>query len=143
MKNTTLAILMILFFPVIALAQPNPADPSTTAFTWYTSVAGVVAATMLGVSILKRALGEVSGLNSIPTWVYAVVISAILTFLTVKVWGTLPGQLWQTMTQSVIMAGAASGFYEWINKSGSTSLATSARKARGAKVRKFDPPALG
>jgi hypothetical protein len=81
---------------------------------WYTSVAGVVAATILAVTILKRAFGNVPYVNTVPTWMYAVTISGILTTLTNYVWHTLPGDLWQNMMQAVMMAGTASGFYEWL-----------------------------
>lgn len=81
---------------------------------WYTSVAGVVAATMLAVTILKRALGNVPYANTVPTWIYAVAVSGGLTYLTNAVWHTLPGTLWQNMMQAVGMAAAASGFYEWL-----------------------------
>lgn len=128
-RLTLLVLLMLTAFPAMALAQPQPVDPSTSPFEWYSSVTGVVAATILGVSILKRALANVNGLNGVPTWLYAVVMSAVLTFLTNRVWGTLPGELWQLMVQVVMMAAAASGFYEWLNNSTTTSLKSSARKA--------------
>lgn len=97
-------------------------------FTWYTSVVGIVAATMLLVSIVKRAFGNVAYANTVPTWVYAVGISGLLTFLTNRVWATLPGDLWQNLMQAVMMAGTASGFYEWL-KSPSAPLAASAISA--------------
>lgn len=100
--------------PATLFAQPTATEP-TTPLQWYSTVAGVVAATLLGVSILKRALGNVSGINQVPTWMFAVAVSALLTFLTNRVWKTLPGELWQLMMQSVFMAAAASGFYEWLN----------------------------
>jgi hypothetical protein len=95
---------------------------------WYTSIAGIVAATMLGVSVLKRAFGNVAYLNTVPTWVYAVVISGVLTFLTNRIWATLPGELMPLLMQAVISAGTASGFYEWL-KAPATPLAESAIKA--------------
>lgn len=81
---------------------------------WYTSVTGIVAATIFLVSMLKRALGNVPYANTVPTWLYAVAISSVLTALTNYVWHTLPGNLWQNMMQAVMMAGNASGFYEWL-----------------------------
>jgi hypothetical protein len=95
---------------------------------WYTSVTGVVAATILAVTILKRALGNVPYANTVPTWLYAVAISAGLTALTNYVWHTLPGNLWQNMMQAVMMAGTASGFYEWV-QSPDKPLAASAMSA--------------
>jgi hypothetical protein len=73
---------------------------------WYTSVVGVVGVTAIGVTILKRLLGNVPYVNTLPTWCYAVLVSAGLVTLTNLVWHTLPGELWQNMLQ-------ASGFYEW------------------------------
>jgi hypothetical protein len=96
--------------------------------TWYTSVAGVVMVTILAVSVLKRAFGNVAYVNTVPTWLYAVAISAGLTALTNYVWHTLPGNLWQNMMQAVMMAGSASGFYEWLNAPGKP-LASSAISA--------------
>lgn len=93
--------------------------------SWYTSVAGIVVATSLGVGVLKRALGNVPYANTIPTWIYAVAVSALLTFLTNQVWGTLPGDLWQNIMQATGMAAMASGFYEWY-QAPSKPLATSA-----------------
>ncbi len=81
---------------------------------WYTSVAGVVMATIFLVTVLKRLLGNVPYANTVPTWLYAVAVSATLTALTNYVWHTLPGDLWQNMMQAVFMAGSASGFYEWM-----------------------------
>lgn len=129
MRDRFVIVVFVLAMCAIVSAQgPTPADPSTTPQQWYGSTAGIIAATAIGVSVLKRALANVKGLNSVPTWMYAVATSAVLTFLTVKVWGTLPGQLWQTMSQIAIAAGASSGFYEWLNNP-ATSLAASAVSA--------------
>ncbi len=129
MAKFSLAVLVMLIsiLAVPLFAQPETPEP-TSPLQWYTSVAGVVAATMLGVSVMKRALGNVTYFNAVPTWIYAVVISGILTFITVNVWRTLPGDLWQTMLQAVIMAATASGFYEWLNN-GTKPLAASAVSA--------------
>ena len=85
---------------------------------WYTSIVGIVAATALIVTVLKRLLGNVAYANTVPTWIYAVIVSAGLTYLTNAVWHTLPGELWQTMMQAVGLAAMASGFYEWLNNAG-------------------------
>ena len=82
---------------------------------WYTSVAGIVAATILLVGVLKRAFGNVAYVNTVPTWMYAVGISASMTALANYIWHTLPGNFWQNLMQAVMMAGSASGFYEWYN----------------------------
>jgi hypothetical protein len=105
---------------------------------WYTSVAGVVAATIVSVTILKRALGNVAYVNTVPTWMYAVLISGGLTALTNVVWHTLPGNLWQNMMQAVMMAGTASGFYEWL-QTPTKPLAASAMSA-GVRVEPKNTP---
>jgi len=87
-------------------------------FNWYTSVTGVVAVTIGAVTLLKRAFGNVPYVNTVPTWVYAVVISAGLTGVTNYLWHTLPGDLWQNVMQAVMMAASASGFYEWLKEPG-------------------------
>jgi hypothetical protein len=110
------------------LALQTAADPSTTAGQWYGTQAGIIGATALAVSALKRAIGNVAYLNAIPTWVYAVTVASVLTFLSVHVWGTMPGNLWQLVSQSALSAGASSGFYEWVNRP-TASLASSALKA--------------
>ena len=102
--------------------------PPELTIGWYSSVTGVVAATIFGVAILKRAIGGVSYLNTVPTWLYAVSLASGLIFVTNRIWGTLPGDLWQNMWQAVTSAGMASGFYEWLNRP-TSSLAASAVKA--------------
>lgn len=106
---------------------------------WYGTQAGLIAATAVIVSVLKRAIGNVAYLNTIPTWLYAVTVAAVLTFLAVHVWHTLPGDLWSLMSQSVLAAGASSGFYEWVNRP-TASLALSAVKA-GVPVDPVNVPA--
>lgn len=114
-RLSVLVFLLLITSTAVMFAQggPEAADPSTTAFQWYTSVGGVGGATIVLVQILKRALGETSYFNKVPVWAYAVTISAMLTVLCVKVFGTLPGSLGQLVTQTVINAAIATGFYEW------------------------------
>jgi hypothetical protein len=111
------------------LAAQTTADPGTTPTQWYGTQAGIIGATGIVVSVLKRILGNVSYANALPTWLYAVVVSAALTYLSVRVWGTMPGDLWPLVSQSVLSAGASSGFYEWLTAHPTTSLAASAAKA--------------
>lgn len=106
---------------------------------WYTSVVGVVGATIFLVTVLKRLLGNVAYVNTVPTWIYAVAISAGLTGLTNAVWHTLPGSLLQNMMQAVMMAGSASGFYEWL-QAFDKPLASSAMSA-GVEVERKNTPA--
>lgn len=125
-----LATMSLCLFAVSVYAQggPEPADPGTTPFAWYSSIAGIVVATTFVVSLLKRVLGGVTTLNQIPTWVYAVVVSFGLTYLCVYVFGTLPGQFWQLAWQAVYNAAIASGIYEWVARP-TTTLQESALKA--------------
>jgi len=122
---------------MFALMQPDTPLP-IPASNWYTSVAGIVAATIFVVSILKRALGNLRGFNAVPTWLYACVISGTATYLCVAVWKTMPGPLWQLVIQAVFMAAAASGFYEWYNN-GNKTLAASAKSAGVRVEAKNDP----
>lgn len=101
---------------ITAFAQggPEPVDPTTSPFEWYTSVGGVGVATLFVVQLIKRVLGNVDGLQAVPIWVYAVVTSGILTFFCVKVLGTLPGNVWQLAWQAIYNAAIATGIYEWV-----------------------------
>jgi hypothetical protein len=105
--------LFAIAFP--AFAQPDPADPSTTPTEWYTSIAGVVGATVLLVSGAKRVFGNMPFMATIPTWLYAVVIALGLTYVASQVLGTLPGVFWQLAWQSAQNAAIATGVYEWFN----------------------------
>jgi hypothetical protein len=116
----------------LQLITPAAADPATTPTQWYGTQAGIVTATAIGVSILKRLLGNVPYVNTLPTWLYAVLVAGALTFLSVRVWGTMPGDLWALVSQSVLSAGASSGFYEWLTTHPTTSLARSAIAANVA-----------
>lgn len=99
---------------------------------WYSTQLGIIAATGIVVSILKRLLGNVRVANAVPTWAYAVAVAGILTWLAVAVWHTLPGALWPLISQAAVSAGASSGFYEWLTVHPTTSLASSAMSANVA-----------
>jgi hypothetical protein len=122
----SLIIVAVLVMGVVASAQTPEAVP---VIAWYGTQAGIIGATAIGVSILKRLLGNLAYANSLPTWLYAVGVAGVLTYLSVRVWHTMPGNLWPMVSQSVLSAGASSGFYEWITAHPTTSLATSAVKA--------------
>lgn len=126
----TILTFVFIALPSIAFAQPGPTPDAgpTSPFEWYTSVAGVVAATAVLVQILKRMLANVPYANTLPVWAYSVFVSALLTYLCVNIFGTLPGPLGQAMMQAVIMAAAASGIYEWL-RDGSKPLAQAAYSA--------------
>jgi hypothetical protein len=132
-----LVLVSLLLLSASLVAQvgiPTPEPGPTSPFEWYTSSTGIILATGLGVTVLKRLLGNVAKLNAVPTWIYAIVLSGALTFLANRVWGTLPGELWPLLAQIVLQAAAASGFYEWLNN-GSKSLAMSAIAAKVSVAR--------
>lgn len=95
---------------------------------WYTSVAGIVAAAILIINILKRALVNVPAINKIPTWFMVVIVAFVLTYLANMVWHTLPGDNWlQLVMQSVLTAAVASGFWEWMGEATTTLRQTAIR----------------
>lgn len=122
MKRLLLIVVLVLVAAPL-FAQPVAEEP-TTPNQWYGSVAGIVVATGLAVSILKRALAKVPAFNQVPLWLYAVVISSGLTYLTNQVFHTMPGDLWQLLMQSVSMAATASGFYSWLTSSDEGAVAS-------------------
>lgn len=121
MNRHSLALLILFVFLLTeaVLAQGDPSPGSPESWKWYTSVGGIGAATVLIVGVLKRLVGNVAWLMDVPTWVYAVVVSAGLTYLANVVWSTLPGDTWDLMMQAVIIAAGASGFRSWYQTGGS------------------------
>jgi hypothetical protein len=117
------------WFMLTALSSAQVIAPDATPTQWYGTQAGIIGATGIAVSIIKRLLGNVRYANAVPTWTYAVVVAFGLTFLSIRVWGTMTGSLWPMISQSVLSAGATSGFYEWLTSHPTTSLAASADKA--------------
>lgn len=109
-------LLVIMFFGVAFSATlfAQELAPVADPLAWFTSVTGVVAGTAFIVAILKRALANVSGLNAVPTWVYAVAVAFGLTLVGGFITKTLPGSVWQNAAQAVIWAASASGIYEWV-----------------------------
>jgi hypothetical protein len=99
---------------------------------WYSSIAGIVALTIILVEIAKRSLGGVPWLSHVPTWLYAVLISAGLTAIT-HVWlGTLHGTDLDLFSQAIGSAAIASGIKEWVgNINKPLSASTAARTQRG------------
>lgn len=112
MRRVGLLLAFVFCFAVAVSAQPVSEEP-TTVMQWYSSLTGIVAATILAVGILKRLLAKVPVANQVPLWVYSIVVSSVLIYLTNRVWQTLPGELWPLLTQAVMTAATASGFYEW------------------------------
>lgn len=105
-----------------------------------TSISGIVALTIGLVAIVKRLFGNIAVMNALPTWVYAVVISFLLTVVASSVLHTLPGVWYQLAWQAVIAAAGASGFYEWFKAENvAKPLAVSAKSA-GVKVKPANMP---
>jgi len=101
-------------------------------FNWYSSIAGIVALTIILVEVVKRSLGNVVWLSQVPTWLYAVLISAGLTAIT-HIWlGTLQGTDLDLFSQAVGSAAIASGIKEWVgNINKPLAASTAARTQRG------------
>ena len=99
---------------------------------WYSSIAGIVAFTIILVEIAKRSLGSVPWLSQVPTWFYAVLISAGLTAIT-HIWlGTLQGTDIELFSQAIDSAAIASGIKEWAgNLNKPLAASTAARTPRG------------
>jgi hypothetical protein len=127
MKTLLLALLMMVVFPALGFAQ-DISDAPTPNNPWYATTAGIAAATGVGVSLLKRLLGNVDGAKAIPTWLYAVMVSMALTAFAYYVLHTLEGEPLKLLWNSIVSASVASGFYEWLNNS-TKPLSASARSA--------------
>jgi hypothetical protein len=101
-------------------------------FDWYSSIAGIVALTIVLVEVVKRSLGSVAWLSQVPTWIYAVLISAGLTAVTHVWFGTLQGDDLALFSQAIGSAAIASGIKEWVgNINKPLSASTAARTQRG------------
>ena len=99
---------------------------------WYSSIAGVVALTIILVEVIKRSLGNIPWLSRIPTWAYAVVVSAALTATTHIWFGTLQGNDLELFSQAIGSAAIASGIKEWVsNINKPLAASTAARTQRG------------
>jgi len=86
--------------------------------TWYYStMAGIIATTLLGVEVLKRALGNVSVVMAVPTWIYSVILATGLTAVS-KFYGLLQdeGNMLTLVLQAVMLAASASGFWTWLRQ---------------------------
>jgi hypothetical protein len=105
---------------------------------WYSSVAGVVAATIAIVQMLKSTMPRVEYLNLVPTWTYVVTVAALLTWFSHDVLGTLHGEnLVQLITEAVTAALVASGAVEmWRTKT--KPIADSNGRADSRFMRDFD-----
>ena len=101
-------------------------------FNWYSSIVGIVTFTIVLVEVIKRGLGNVPFLAHIPTWLYATLVSAALTFITHVWFGTLQGNDLELFSQAIGSAAIASGIKEWIsNVNKPLSASAAARTQRG------------
>jgi hypothetical protein len=81
------------------------------------SVGGIVAATMIAVEILKRAIGNRPWFRVVPTWVYAVVVATVLTVGSVQFGLMLDAGVWYVLVAKAIgLAATASGFWTWLRE---------------------------
>ncbi|MGE3276708.1 MAG: hypothetical protein AB7O67_16475 [Vicinamibacterales bacterium] len=80
----------------------------------FSTVAGIVAATMAILQALKPGLAGWPGLNKIPVWVYAVLVACGLTWAAHDVFHLLEGELRPLLADAFWKAAAASGVLEWI-----------------------------
>ena len=79
-----------------------------------TSIAGIVVATIAIVQAIKGTLGNARFFRAIPIWFYVAAVAGGLTFLANRIMGSLAGDFWQLLGQSILNALAATGTYEWV-----------------------------
>ena len=118
MKLLFTALLTLMGFPVIALAQAEgvPPETITVPFSELSTISGVVAATLIVVEVIKRSTVKVPYIQSLPVWVIAVAVSIALTVLANQVFDTLEGDTWALAWSAALSAAAASGFHTWLRK---------------------------
>lgn len=101
-------------FPADTLPPIDPAQ--------LTSTAGVIATTMIVVSILKKLLGDTPMFKKVPVFVYVAVVAVTLTFVANQLTHTLPGDLKTVLWESFKAALAASGLFTIVKGEGLKSL---------------------
>lgn len=92
-------------------------DPNvviTNPMNYLMSVGGIVALTIGIVHIIKRDLGRVRYLQDVPTWVYAMLVSAGLTYTAHALLRTIEGDLTALIVQAALQALMASGAIETV-----------------------------
>lgn len=79
------------------------------------SFVGIIAATMVAVEVLKKAVGNRAWFRAVPTWAYACAVSAALTAGAYYL-GILdePGAWYEVVLKAVGLAATASGFWTWL-----------------------------
>lgn len=114
------------------MSDPILLDPTQA----LTSVVGIVALTIAIVHIIKRDLGDTPYLARVPSWIYAMAVSAGLTWLSHAVFHKIEGELAPLLGQTVIQALLAAGAIDtWKNRAkpiAETSVAQWAREQRSA-----------
>ncbi|MDB5297220.1 MAG: hypothetical protein JWO31_3203, partial [Phycisphaerales bacterium] len=85
--------------------------PQTVDLGSLTTIAGVVAATIALMSVLKPGLAAAPGLSRVPGWVYTVLVAGGLTYVGNRVLGTLAGDLLALTCQVVVNALLSIGTY--------------------------------
>jgi hypothetical protein len=102
-----------------------------------TSVLGIVTLTIAIVHIIKRDLCDTPYFARVPTWIYAMAVSAVLTYLSHAILHTIEGELAELLTQAVIQALLAAGALDtWRNRTkpiADTSVAERARQDRARR----------
>jgi uncharacterized membrane protein YfcA len=126
-------VLCALIGSVVMFAQPETPEPVPPS-NWYASVTGIIAFTIAITSGIKRVLANVKALNAVPTWVYVIVISEVLTFTCVQFFHTMPGPVVQALYQALILAASASGAYEWFFNGNVTKPLAATALSAGVKV---------
>ncbi len=108
-------------------------DPAL--FGDFTTIGGIVAFTLTLVEGLKRVLATSPRLGQLPTWLYAVGVSAVLTLLAHYGLGLLQGDIGSLLVQAIVGAALAGGFKGWWdNLTKPLSASTAARSSRGEIV---------
>lgn len=100
------------------------------------SIAGIVALTIAIVHILKRQLADVPYLNQVPVLIYALLVSAGLTYAAHAYVHSIEGELPSLMVQAVLQTVLASGVIEQF-RSGAKPLADTAVAQRASDRKRF------
>lgn len=120
---------MLTIDPTFPLAGAPESVPGIDApILELSTVSGIVAATMLGVQIIKRFGGNVPIICAAPLWVISIVVALALTLFAHGVLNLLEGDLVEVLWRTGLAAASASGFYSWLRRGNTT--AADCRRAR-------------
>lgn len=89
------------------------ATETATAYPELSSVTAIIAATYVVTQIVKYGLASVKHLNTIPTWIYAIAVSACLTLIARYALETIDGDVGPLLWTIGLGAATASGFQSW------------------------------